>query len=65
MSSAFLHSECEGLKGVPNTCPGCAGNYEAVEPALASLEALGPALESHLQLLLPALVRLICPGARP
>jgi hypothetical protein len=34
-----------------------------VEPALASLEALGPALESHLQLLLPALVRLICPGA--
>ena len=42
----------------------CAGNYEAVEPALASLEALGPALESHLQLLLPALVRLICPGTR-
>ena len=34
-----------------------------MEPALASLEALGPALESHLQLLLPALVRLICPGA--
>lgn len=33
-----------------------------VEPALASLEALGPALEDHLQLLLPALVRLICPG---
>lgn len=36
-----------------------------IEPALASLEALGPALEEHLQLLLPALVRLICPGAYP
>jgi len=38
------------------------GDYQMVEPALASLEALGPALEDHLQLLLPALVRLICPG---
>ncbi len=34
-----------------------------VPPALRALEALGPALEAHLQLLLPALVRLICPGA--
>ena len=32
-----------------------------VPPALRALEALGPALEAHLQLLLPALVRLICP----
>ena len=37
--------------------------YEMVPPALRALEALGPALEAHLQLLLPALVRLICPGA--
>ena len=36
---------------------------EQVNPALSALEALGPALEDHLQLLLPALVRLICPGA--
>ena len=37
--------------------------YEMVPQALRALEALGPALEAHLQLLLPALVRLICPGA--
>ena len=37
--------------------------YEMVPLALRALEALGPALEAHLQLLLPALVRLICPGA--
>ena len=38
------------------------GKYEMVPQALRTLEALGPALEAHLQLLLPALVRLICPG---
>ena len=40
------------------------GKYEMVPPALRALEALGPALEAHLQLLLPALVRLICPGTK-
>lgn len=39
------------------------GSYQMVQPALDSLEALGPALEDHLQLLLPALVRLVPPGA--
>ena len=39
------------------------GSYQMVQPALDALEALGPALEDHLQLLLPALVRLIPPGA--
>ncbi len=34
-----------------------------IKPALDTLEALGPALEDHLQLLLPALVRIICPSA--
>ena len=38
------------------------GNYSPVEPALRALEALGLALEEHLPLVLPALVRLICPG---
>ena len=39
------------------------GSYQMVQPALDALEALGPALEDHLQLLLPALVLLIPPGA--
>ncbi|KAK9806315.1 hypothetical protein WJX72_010074 [[Myrmecia] bisecta] len=38
------------------------GVYDMVRPALQALEALGTALEDHLQLLLPALVRLIHPG---
>lgn len=38
------------------------GSYQMVQPALTALEALGPALEDHLQLLLPALVRLVPPG---
>ena len=38
------------------------GVYDMVRPALGALEALGTALEDHLQLLLPALVRLIHPG---
>lgn len=38
------------------------GSYQMVQSALDSLEALGPALEDHLQLLLPALVRLVPPG---
>lgn len=38
------------------------GNYDQVPAALHALEALGGALEDHLQLLLPALVRLICVG---
>lgn len=38
------------------------GGYELVRPALACLEALGTALEDHLALLLPALVRLIHPS---
>lgn len=38
------------------------GNYEMVQPALTALEALGPSLEDHLQLLLPALMRLIPAG---
>ena len=38
------------------------GGYELVRPALACLEALGPALEGHLPLLLPALTRLINPS---
>ena len=41
------------------------GGYELVRPALACLEALGPALEGHLPLLLPALTRLINPSALP
>ncbi len=40
------------------------GQWEMVRPALDCLEALGPALEDHLQLLLPALVRIVCPSAR-
>ena len=40
------------------------GNYDQVPAALHALEALGGALEDHLQLLLPALVRLICIGKR-
>ena len=38
------------------------GSYDQVPAALHALEALGGALEDHLQLLLPALVRLICIG---
>ncbi|BDA44527.1 Serine/threonine-protein kinase TOR [Coccomyxa sp. Obi] len=38
------------------------GGYDLVRPALACLEALGTALEDHLALLLPALVRLIHPS---
>ena len=38
------------------------GGYELVRPALNCLEALGTALEDHLPLLLPALVRLIHPS---
>ena len=34
-----------------------------VKPALDAIRALGPVLEDHLQLLLPALNRLIAPGA--
>ncbi len=41
------------------------GGYELVRPALGALEALGATLGDHLPLLLPALVRLIHPGARP
>ena len=37
-------------------------NYVTVRPALNTLEALGLALEEHLPLILPALVRLISPG---
>lgn len=37
-------------------------NYVLVEPVLATLESLGPVLEEHLPLLMPALVRLINPG---
>ncbi len=33
-----------------------------VKPALDAIRALGPVLEDHLQLLLPALNRLIVPG---
>eukprot|EP00798_Chlamydomonas_sp_ICE-L_P022753 gene22753-29921_t len=39
------------------------GAYEMVKPALATLEALGSAVEQHLHLLLPALVRLITPAS--
>uniref|UniRef100_A0A7S1SYY6 Serine/threonine-protein kinase TOR n=1 Tax=Tetraselmis chuii TaxID=63592 RepID=A0A7S1SYY6_9CHLO len=38
-----------------------ANQYTAVFPALQALEALGPAVEEHLHLVLPALVNLICP----
>lgn len=38
------------------------GNYSPVRPALKALEALGNALEEHLQLMLPLLNRLISPG---
>lgn len=41
------------------------GNYDQVPAALHALEALGGALEDHLQLLLPTLVRLICVGEGP
>lgn len=37
-------------------------NYVLVEPVLVTLESLGPVLEEHLPLLMPALVRLINPG---
>lgn len=37
-------------------------NYSPVRPALKALEALGSALEEHLQLMLPLLVRLTAPG---
>lgn len=40
------------------------GGYDLVRPALVCLEALGTALEDHLALLLPALVRLIHPSER-
>ncbi len=36
---------------------------EQVKPALDAIRALGPVLEDHLQLLLPALNRLIAPGS--
>ena len=35
------------------------GDYSLVRPALGALRALGPVLEDHLPLLLPALVRLV------
>jgi FKBP12-rapamycin complex-associated protein len=38
------------------------GDYAMVRPALGALRALGPVLEDHLALLLPALVRLVAPG---
>lgn len=38
------------------------GGYDLVRPALGCLEALGTALEDHLPLLLPALVRLMHPS---
>lgn len=38
------------------------GAYEMARPALAALEALGAALEAHLHLLLPALMRLVSPA---
>ena len=41
------------------------GGYELVRPALGALEALGATLGDHLPLLLPALMRLIHPGAHP
>lgn len=34
-----------------------------MKPALAALEALGPAIDDHLHMLLPALMRLLHPGA--
>eukprot|EP00891_Asterochloris_glomerata_P006787 jgi/Astpho2/6787/fgenesh1_pm.00103_%23_6_t len=37
--------------------------YEQVKGALNALESLGAALEDHLQLVLPAMVKLISPGA--
>jgi len=39
------------------------GEYQLVEPGLVAIRALGLVLEDHLQLLLPALVRLIAPSA--
>lgn len=38
------------------------GDYKMVEAALGTLEMFGPSLEEHLPLLLPAFVRMICPG---
>jgi len=38
------------------------GDYSMVRPAMGTLRALGPVLEDHLALLLPALVRLLAPG---
>lgn len=40
------------------------GSWEMVRPGLDTLEAIGPALEAHLQLLLPALASLICQSNR-
>ncbi|KIY92187.1 hypothetical protein MNEG_15776 [Monoraphidium neglectum] len=38
------------------------GVFDMVRPALGALEALGVALEEHLHLLLPALMRLVSPA---
>lgn len=39
------------------------GDYSMVKPALETMRALGPVLEDHLHVLLPALVRLIGPSS--
>ncbi|CAG9463067.1 unnamed protein product [Pedinophyceae sp. YPF-701] len=40
------------------------GSYATVPPLLEALEAMGPAMEQHLHLVLPSLVRLINPWAK-
>lgn len=38
------------------------GDFSMIRPALSALRALGPVLEDNLPLLLPSLVRVICPS---
>jgi hypothetical protein len=52
-SKVFLHSLCRAQEAERSN------NFDMVKPALHALEALGPAVEEHLHLLLPALVRLL------
>jgi FKBP12-rapamycin complex-associated protein len=41
------------------------GNFSAVPSVLHALEAFGSAVDEHLHLMLPALVRLFRPGVAP
>lgn len=59
--AAVAAGACRHLR--PDLCPPAPPPPVQVKPALDAIRALGPVLEDHLQLLLPALNRLIVPGA--